>query len=432
MRKIQIMTFLFLINCANTAYCQRAGFYADMPNENEKYSNLTGTEKMFNIDGIVNIEDFVYFKNGKMILEMRDVHDYENLKNLDSVLMQFRKDIAFYKDSLENGIGNVRIDYRIDLTKNTGSDNRMIRFIKYNTAGDMYVKRNGDIERLKIEQDTIRLLFQVTGHQDILNATTHSFGRLIYPIQVTFVLDNFTDIDKIISEKDVILHALDTLPRTRDRNETNFPWRYNSSCIYKPYFSGSAGSHYLDSVTGKNISDKIHFVKFPFILKDEYGQFTMYSFQMSQHTFGFYGNIGAGLVRNTLAPNADIGLSHYHYRSGNEPNKFNFTSLYMSPFFFFSPNNNGFYTNDNWFINIESGNTTDNQILGVKLRGFSVGAGYLAFQKGDYFTGATVKVFASLPLLNGITISPELIATDNFKQIFPGLNLKVFGIKQMQ
>jgi hypothetical protein len=393
------------------AYAQDEG--PDFMKENQRLWHLSKSEKMFNIAEVPNISDYVYLKNGKMIFEMREVADYKYFKNLDSVLLQLRQDIAFYKDSLENGIGNVRIDYALQ----EGDKTRKVRFIKYNVIGDIFVIHHGETEHLKIEQDTIRIVIRnITGTQI----------KWLYPVQVTFILNNYADIDKVITEKEVIRHAIDTLPLARTGREISRPWNNPSSCIYNPYRYGKPG----DSLTGK-FSSQLHFVKYPHLLYNEYNQFNVFS--IPDRKLAFYANIGTGVVRNTLSPNADIGFSLINTFRRGEHGRYAFESIYISPFFFFDRNNNGgFYTHDNWFINLEAGSTTDHEMLGVKIRGFSVGAGYLAQQSGSYFTGTTIKVFASAPLLNGITVSPELIATNNFKQIFPGINLKVFGIKRTQ
>ena len=115
------------------AYAQDEG--PDFMKENQRLWHLSKSEKMFNIAEVPNISDYVYLKNGKMIFEMREVADYKYFKNLDSVLLQLRQDIAFYKDSLENGIGNVRIDYALQ----EGDKTRKVRFIKYNVIGDIFV-----------------------------------------------------------------------------------------------------------------------------------------------------------------------------------------------------------------------------------------------------------------------------------------------------
>lgn len=71
----------------------------------------------------------------------------------------------------------------------------------------------------------------------------------------------------------------------------------------------------------------------------------------------------------------------------------------------------------NNFVNLSYGENND----------VSAGVSYLYWRDGNYFKGLTTKLFFNVTLLKkGLTLSPEVIFTDDFKQIFPGLTLKVF------
>ena len=132
-------------------------------------------------------------------------------------------------------------------------------------------------------------------------------------------------------------------------------------------------------------------------------------------------NCGAGLVRNNITPYGEAGIflmnSGRKGRDASHP----FLHLSTSAYFLFNQDSKGNYlVNDNWFLNASIGEATNTSTL-------SMGAGYLYYSKGNYFTGTTLKVFIDIKLVkNGLTITPELISTNNFKQIFPGLTLKAF------
>jgi hypothetical protein len=415
MRRSILLTMLILsMNGKLFAQQESTEFYKSV-------SKWSKEDKTFNTTVLPNFKDFVYLKNAKMIVDIINISDYKYLYNIDSVLVQFRKDIAFYKDSLENGTGNVRIDYVL----NSSKEFKQIRFIKYRENNDIYVNRHGETERLKLEQDTVRVIMQnITG--------TAKPTYWMYPIEITFVLNNYTDIDKVIAQKTLIQHAFDTLVSVRTQREIKNPYRFPSSCIYKPYYSPSSfDTTYMlrNPKVYEKYKSRMHFVKFNEVLKQEFGQFR--SFGLPAHHVAAYGNIGAGLVRNTLSPSADLGISYINYYRRGQSRSYEFNTLFASSYFFFDRQADGqFLVSDNWFINIESGSSYDEEMLGVKIRGFSVGAGYLAWEKGNYFKGTTMKVFASVRLLSGLSICPELIATNNFKQIFPGLTFKIFGVKR--
>ncbi len=415
MKRSLVMTVLILISMQLALFAQNETL--------DFYNTVYGwskTKKTFNVTPLPNVEDFVYLKNGKMIVEMQQIGDYKYLAKLDSILTQFTTDIAFYKDSLENGTGNVRIDYSLE----HGKDYRQIRFLKHNPEGDIYVNRHGETERLKLEQDTVRIILQ------LIPGTTISTSRWLRSMQVTFVLNNYRDIEKIVSEKTVMLHAIDTLASVRGPAELDRAFTHPSSCIYRPYFARLTNDSTPKFFLKNHIIDKMYFVKFDHILKKEYGQYADVA-GTPTHRFAAYGNIGVGIVRNTISPNAELGISYFNYGSYRNGKDYDYYTLFASPYFFFDRKPDGEYlVSDNWFINLQAGSSYDEEMLGVKIRGFSVGIGYLAVEKGNYFKANTFKAFCTVRLMSGVSICPELIATNNFKQVFPGITFKIFGVKR--
>lgn len=384
--------------------------------EIKKFAEWSKTEKTFNAPYIPDIRDFVYLKNGKAIFELRQVNEYALFKNMDTILEGLVRDIAFYKDSLDQGTSSVRIDYNLE----RGKDLRQIRFKKTRQDGDIYINRHGATERLKIEQDTIRIL---------LPSTKMNRYNISYPIQVTFVLNNYSDISKLIGENEVLNHAIDTLASVRTTHEIKRPFKYPTSCIFHPYHFPKENDTFLQKRNLEKYSSAMRFVKFNELLNKENSQFR--TFGPVNRKFAAYGNISTGLVRNTLCPGAEAGITNLsYYRRGQQAN-YEFTSLYLSSLYFFGINSAGAQiVNDNYFINLESGSTEDQDMIGVKVRGVSAGIGYLFMQKGDYFKETTLKLFMGLRLQSGLTLYPEIIATNDFKQIFPGMTLKIFGFKR--
>lgn len=386
--------------------------------QKEKMTGLSATESLFTASAYLDLNDYVYLKGGKVIFELRETSDYEQLSELDSILLQLRDDIGFYRDSLENGSGNVRIDYAVQ----PGKELRKMRFIKYPVRGESFVVSNDKTERLKIERDTIRIIATLT---DNINLPSTYYvgnkkfpgkpGAILYKVQITFLLNNYNELDKIIAERGVLYHAMDTLAAVRTAKE-NKKYQFNqSACIYHPYVNDSLGVGW-------------RFKKFPYLLEREYGQ--IYEYRLPNRHVAFYANMGLGVTRNELTPSADAGLTYLKYVANSHTEYF-FTSLYVSPVFFFERDaSRTFYVHDNWFVNIVSGNSFDKEILGLKLRGISLGGGYLFYGNGDYFRNTTIKVFSGLRLKSGLTLYPEVIATNDFKQIFPGMTLKVFGFKR--
>ncbi len=354
----------------------------------ERRAMRSKTEKTFNVwDLQVNIRSTVTLKEGKMILELQNVGDYANFMNMDSVLQVFRKDIAFYKDSLEtNNAGHVRIDYVMSPEYSF----KKIRFKKYNADGDIFVNRTGDISRLKLEQDTVHIIIEKLLHKTKCNVS--------YSIQATFILDNYTDVDKIIANRDELHRIMDTIEKESHSPKENKKGRYPEMTIsYNPYH------------TGKNAMQK--------------------KWLGSHSPTGYltlHGNIGTGIIMNTIAPTAELGLvinSPWGHGSAN----YSFFRLYVSGHYFFERNADaGASIKDNYFVNFSLGSEYEKADKGWVGKVGDFGVGYLAWRKGNYFKGTTMKVFTDIKVMNGLTLSPEIISTNNFKQFFPGITLKIF------
>ncbi len=356
------------------------------------------TETAFNMPAcIVNVRDFVHLNDEqKIIFELNNPNDYEYIRNLDSTINQFIQDITFYKDSLANNLGNVRIDYA-----RTQEAISQLSFKKYNPGADMFIKRNGALAKMKLEQDTIRFFLRVfseerNGKKGFKNSIAN-----YHMVQITFCLNNYSNIEKIAANKYLLRNIIDTLLITKRESTKSDPYKFPSSAIYKPFsetkrFEGFGGIIETEARKSWRIANRSDYLTFD-------------------------GNMGIGLVRNTLTPNAEMGITYMNRQRKLDKNDYLFGRLTMSTYLFFDKNAAGEYlVHDNWFVNAELGEKHENETN-------TMGIGYLAFQKGNYFKGTTLKVFLNLRLKkSSFTISPEIIITNDFKQIFPGITLKVF------
>ncbi|MCW3122185.1 MAG: hypothetical protein JWQ38_1677, partial [Flavipsychrobacter sp.] len=125
MKKLILSTVLILISLQAQLYAQNDYVSAGM----KRMSVKSKAELTFNAnEEMIYIKDFVVLKQGRMILELNSMKDYESFRNLDSILQLLRKDIAFYKDSLDaDPTDHVRIDYAL----NEEYAFKKIRFKKY-------------------------------------------------------------------------------------------------------------------------------------------------------------------------------------------------------------------------------------------------------------------------------------------------------------
>lgn len=170
----------------------------------------------------------VWLKNGeKMIIELADVTDYTLLRHLDSLLESALADVVFYKDSVAP-LEHVRIDYDVKLE----SDNVLMRFRRYKQDGDVYVKKqNGDMARIKIERDTFRIIIRKPLLEH--NSQMHFYD---YPVQVTFIMNNYTNLYDLVSDKPMLRHIIDTLATATAPDEYDPDInRHQTTAEYHPY-----------------------------------------------------------------------------------------------------------------------------------------------------------------------------------------------------
>jgi hypothetical protein len=403
-----------ILSTALIAISLQAKLYAQDGEQPTYVKNLmrSKTEQTFNAqESWIGIRDFVVLKEGRMILELAQAQDYDDFRHLDSILQNFRRDIAFYKDSLNaNPTGHVRIDYVL----NPEYSFKKIRFKKYDADGNIFMNQDGNISRLKFDQDTIRIIIQKS--MEGIGRGKNGPCTFPYSIQATFVLGNYYDIDKVVADH-ALKGIIDTLVQTtkaKNQKKINRPPYYYFvhplSIVYNPYYSGEGSLRTYDRLM-KNEYD-IMLNHLGNHLKEQYLSINPY--------------IGMGLVRNTIAPMAEIGLQ-YNKRVGGSQNYRDFFRVSAAPYFFFDKDAEGNYkTNDNWFINADIGSTYDGNEKGWLGKTVSFGAGYLVVQNGGYFKNTTFKIFTDMQVVQRFTIVPEIIFTNNFKQIFPGFTLKVF------
>ena len=403
MNKLIVMTVLILISLIGNLYAQEE----DGRQRATKLELRSKEDKTFD-EGFptINIRDFVYLKNAKMVIELGDVEGFDVLKNLDSLLTDLRNDIAFYKDSLQkNATGNVRIDY---MPLQAFVNHKTMRFIHYKPKGEIFINKDGLISKLKLEDDTVRVLMRMN-KKNLGKWEKKAKFTPQYTIQVTLTLNNYSEIDKVIGDREMLRHVIDTLQSIQYDDTRKNPYKSPSSAIYRPYAEGK--NHFIRSKQG--------------IMTTE-GEIFGYNYTSSGAKIVLDANAGIGLIRNTLTPMADFRLMYLDkWRKGNGSKDASHFGIAFSPYFFFDKDATGGYrVHDNWFLSLEAG---ENSKSGEKTANMYAGLGYLIRQNGDYFKGATMKFYLGFKMhKNIITICPEIIATDNFKQIFPGVTLKIY------
>ncbi|MBL7717630.1 MAG: hypothetical protein JNL72_02240 [Flavipsychrobacter sp.] len=353
-----------------------------------------------------------YLESGnKMTVELFYIKDYYLLGNLDSLVRGVMEDVSFYKDSLDAaGTNNLRIDYAVT------RDNKFkkMRFTVHRTGESTFVKSGNKLSSLKMEQDTIRIKIsseELSEHYpDCISLIEQKkITEITHPIQITFVLNSYSDIYDLAKGNE-LSRIIDTFkthsgidkPYRRDANNV-------STIFYKPY------SQEKDNLI------------FKYMLLDDKGEKELNrTLKRDQVLVGTFG-VGASLVRNNLTPIMNFGLEYQRRWIGTKKDYRSY-SLYASPYYFFSKRTDGKYaTHISWFLNVERGHTHKDED-DDRFREISVGAGYLLNPDGKIFERQTVKGYFAYTFKAGITVCPELIITNNFRNFIPAFTIRLFSL----
>ena len=334
-------------------------------------------------------------QDNTMTVELNKISDYQKLQNLEALLAKAREDLAFVADTIRQCPEcSYRVDYRI-----TDAGMKNYRVQRYEPKGTfLYEKENGVLKPYKPEPDTLRIV--------IRSAIDRASN-----CQVTLVLNRFANIDSLLAQHGKLNSVIDSfIKKSKPKNlarEERWPSLHKMTIF--------AYRNYKD--TSKIFYD---------IRKNQVVQNT-WDFERHRSTFNVQANIGAGFIRDKIAPVAELGIT-YILPGTKGSDVSSLIGLYVSGYFGFEKDAQNKYTvNDNWFLNAELGDDGDNQFTDyIKTTRLTVGVGYLISQKGNYFQHTTMKLFMNIRIKNGITLSPEVISTNNFKQYFPGLTLKIF------
>jgi hypothetical protein len=143
------------------------------------------------------------------------------------------------------------------------------------------------------------------------------------------------------------------------------------------------------------------------------------------------GKIGVGMIRDKVSPMIEV-LIGVNFWENKKPAFWKNFQVGWQPYFSFERGSDGNYLiNRNDFVYLAFGKTFDSR--GIKsqeesnfldLKNWRVGLGYLVRQEGNYFQGNTYKLFFQTRIKSKISIMPELIFTNDFKQIYPSITIQ--------
>jgi len=389
----------------------------EWPDEKKERPAQTPTEKSFSMPyDWVNIRDYIYLPGkAKLIVELNHPDQYDELMHIDTLLRSFMQEIALYRDSLQSAGGSVRIDYAVDEV----APQRKLRFKKHPADGDIFMNQDGEKARLKVDQDTVHIYVR---HSPLIpgDPVKGPFNhRVEYRYshagfyQLTFCLNSYTDLAALIADNRFLLHAFDTLKGSIRKGTRNNAFKAPSSAIYDRWREQTSTSS--DAFTR---GTQARFHRFGGLLVSDSPN--KLGINGRSDIFTITANVGAGVLRNTWAPYAEVGMSLITRRKNPWSGDFahrGYSIIASSWFFFERQPSRDYRTYNNWFVNFDFEASKKE----------SVGVGYLFSGAGQYFKGTTIRTYTNIHLLKrGLTICPELIFTDDFRQVIPAITIKAF------
>jgi len=347
---------------------------------------VSKSDKTFELKG-VNIRRKFFADLGKgntMQVELGDFDDMSKIRNIDSLLKDFLKDITPFKDSLTDELSTKRIDCFIDT-----DGKKRIRIQVFKPKGSNFLITQDDLAALKLGQDTVNIICAVPF------PNKYVIGKLrpgISYYRIGFFVNQLSDFNNYTNGR-------------LNEKVINFPWKI--------------------SQWRREDGDNWYHVK---------GDPTIHA----KHPAGFIGSAG-----DQLELNAGINLQNYKSNFvpsfnitmkavvSNARNKYE-AGVMWEPQFLFAKNSQGnlvTYRND--FLTLILGREPLNEKGKPEGPGYNlfqhISIGYLYRRKGDFYDPHTFRLgTGGINWQEGrIKLEPVFYFHDFFKGVTPGLKLSV-------
>ncbi len=325
--------------------------------------------------------------SNKINLELNHISQLKALPNLDSLLGVSLKAIKQIVDSTPTDIFGRRIDVR-------PVDNKVeIRMVSNESNQNTLVYQNGNLNNLKLDKDTLRIIFYPQDEQ--------LQYQKYYPAFLSIHVNHLTDLFNF--ESNSIAPCIALLKKSFNEE---FLQKSNANKSYSAVFDMNEQKMIFPST--KMIQKK--------------GVRAYSGFQNNESTIlpAIYGSMQ--FVRGSFVPSFAAGLSYIISENKRYDHR---VFLMWEPYFFFSNNNNQFKTDRNDFISFRKVDFDKPEKGGWSfVQNFSVG--YLVGRRGNWFEPNTFKF--SLPGIRNHTlqIEPEFYFNNFFRNFSPTLRLSLF------
>lgn len=324
-------------------------------------------------------------KGNSLRIELTNLQDMRSLINIDSIILEFKKNISPFEDSLKNPLTIKTIKYLTDESGRT-----FISLSQRKPSGENFLLNNGQASAMKIEQDTVKIV-RVLPNENSGNEKAY-FGKRY--ISMTFYLNNFHQLFQYENT-----HLDNTLDKIYTAARTQTHW--------------TPGNNHNLKLTGNySLADA---------LADK--KANVHPRYRGNTTLTLW--LGANIqnVYQYITPSASLGVSFQFPKE----DMLRELKLGWEPMFFFAKNDQGIlqtYRND-WLTGEYSIFPLNNNKLYAFTGNFSIS--YLIRRKGDFFNQNTFRLglggvgFSQ----NRITLQPVIYFHNFFKGVTPGLRLGV-------
>jgi len=360
------------------------------------YTNASKTDQLFDAGRMGSLRHLfvINLKNANLVkVRVANKEAFEKLLNLDSMILAVSKNLALLKDSLQDEMTQKRVDYLND----PGSFVK-IRIRQYRPNGTSFVLENDGPALMKIEQDSLNIIGNQVIQREMKNASVPQGAYVRVSYQVSFVIN---DINKLEELADGTLNK--TMQELKEQWDGLDKWSSKKNSSLYAYYNTSQ-SKFITPM-GVQVSLKKWF-------------------------FRPYVQLGLQNVNNILTGSIGTGIELAHRVTTSASFRGSFTTRYQliwEPYFFFEKQapENTFSMRRNDFVTfqrISESSVSYSSGSKFEFKQF-LSLGYLVHRSGNYFSDNTFKVGLPGASFKFISLVPEFIFHDLFKNFQPGLKL---------
>ncbi|MDI9365478.1 MAG: hypothetical protein QM541_11035 [Flavobacterium sp.] len=388
--KKTILFFLLLAGTATALRAQNTRFYY----QGIYYNNAptTTADLIFNFPKPGKTKVVFNFynvqKSTRVLLELTNIKQLNNLPNLDSMLTIVKNDLRYLSDSLKQDAIVRRVDYVM------GGIKPQIKITNHINNSSTYTINNNELADLKVGQDTLRIKYKTTNGDSIkLIGGVKKMNVLRYEdFFITILANNLSDIYTL--PESALLTCLNRLKQEITPEYVN---KADAKSRYSAYFNMNTNEMFSPS--------KMVHIKY-------------YSSQRPELLPNIYSSLQ--YVNGSFVPSMAAGL---RYTFGNCDLSRQYIFAMWEPYFFFRRDvNNSTITDRNDFITLRYIETELNGKKGFDFVN-NVSLGYLVRQQGNWFAPNTIKLGLPGVRSGWLQLEPELFFTGLFKRVTPSLKL---------